>query len=417
MKKQIAAIGSILGATLIFLIGNGLLGTLLPVRARLENFSDLAIGLIGSAYFIGFVVGCYAGPRLLARVGHSRTFAVGSGLAAAATLLQVLGVQELLWILTRGVFGFAAANLYMVIESWLNDRATNETRGRIFSAYLTVNFGGLIVGQWLFSVGRPGGFTLFIIAAICYALCLIPMGLTRLPQPKRAEVPNLRPFKLYALSPVGVMGCIAVGLANGAIWTFAPVYAQDIGMRRSVAFFMIAFTLGGALVQVPLGRLSDRMDRRYILAAVSLLAAAAGIALYWFGSGQHPALTLGIAALLGIVALPIYGLSIAHTNDRLPREMFVEASATLLMVNALASVIGPVVAALVTARAGMSALFLYTAAIHIALVVFTLVRLGVNEKAPEALREPFVAQPQQASPTSIELDPRGPDEAAGKAAS
>lgn len=410
MRKQIFAIASILSSTLIFLMGNGLLGTLIPVRARLEGFSDLAIGLIGSAYFVGFVIGCYAGPRLLARAGHSRIFAVGAGTAAAATLLQSLAIEEFTWVVMRCLFGFAAALLYMVIESWLNDRATNDTRGRIFSAYLTVNFGGLIIGQWFYSLGKPASFTLFVISGVFYALCLIPMGLTRLPQPAPAEVPTLRPMRLFRISPVGVMGCIAVGFSNGAVWTFAPVYAQDVGLTRGLlAAFMIAFTLGGALVQVPLGRLSDRMDRRYILAAVSALAAGLGIALYLFGSGAHVWLTLGIAALFGMVALPVYGISIAHTNDRLPREMFVEASATLLMINALASVIGPIIAALVTARAGMPALFLYTATIHVALAVFTIVRIRIMDAPPNETRDPFMPVPQQASPTALELDPRGPE--------
>src|ERR1700722_2199901 len=151
MRKQILSVTAILLSVLIFLMGNGLLGTLLPVRAHIAGFSDLAIGLIGSGYFAGFVLGCFMGPRLLERVGHSRTFAVAAGLAAAATLAQSLMVDEPAWIGLRALFGFAAANLYMVIESWLNDRATNQTRGRILSAYLTVNFSGLIIGQWLFT--------------------------------------------------------------------------------------------------------------------------------------------------------------------------------------------------------------------------------------------------------------------------
>jgi len=408
MTRQLRSVAAILVSTLIFLVGNGLLGTIIPVRAHLAGFSDFAIGLIGSAYYVGFVAGCYAGPRLLARAGHSRTFAAAAGLAAAATLMQSLMVSEAAWIALRGFFGVAAAGLYMVIESWLNDRADNQTRGRVFAAYLLVNFGGLIIGQLLFVTGRPTSFSLFSLAAIFYSLCLIPVGLTRTPQPARADVPALNPLKIFRISPVGVAGCIAVGFANAAVWTFAPVYAEDHGMTRGLlAAFMATFTLGGALSQMPIGRFSDHMDRRWVIVATTFLAACAGVALYIFG-GESRTLTFVLVAIFGTVTLPLYGLSVAHANDRLPREMFVEASATLLMINAFASMFGPVIAAMVTARAGMSSLFLYTAAIHVSICAFTLVRLMAKSEAPDELREPYEPMPPQSSPTVLELDPRGP---------
>jgi MFS family permease len=407
MRKQILSVAAILLSVLIFLMGNGLLGTLLPVRAHIAGFSDIAIGLVGSAYFVGFVLGCFSGPRLLDRVGHSRTFAVAAGLAATATLLQSLMVNEAAWIGLRALFGLAAANLYMVIESWLNDRATNETRGRIFAAYLTVNFSGLIIGQFLFTTARPTSFSLFTLAAICYALCLIPMGLTRLPQPKTGAVPVLRPFRMFKLSPVGVAGCISVGLANGAVWTMAPVYAHDHHLNRALlAGFMMALTLGGALVQLPLGRLSDHIDRRIVIASVAILAACAGVALAAFG-GRSPALALGLVALFGMTTLPMYGLSVAHANDRIPREMFIEASATLLMINALASVAGPTLAALVMTVAGTASLFVYSAAINLCLAVFTVARIAFAGSPPNQAHERFEPMPEQSSPTALELDPRG----------
>jgi MFS family permease len=403
--SQFISVGAILLSTIIFLAGQGLTGTLLPVRAHLAHFSDFAIGLMGSAYFLGFIVGCFAGPRLLARVGHSRTFASAAGIATAVILIMSLSITEWSWIVMRGFFGFAAANVYMVIESWLNDRATNPTRGRIFAAYLLMNFTGLIVGQWSFIAGRPLSSTLFIVSAIFYALCLIPLGLTRTPQPHAVEVPQLRPGRMFAISPVGVAGCVAVGFANAACWTFLPVYAHDNHLTRGLlAGFMSAFTLGGALVQIPLGRLSDRMDRRLIIAGASVLASLLGVALWAFG-GRSNAITLALVAVFGMAALPIYGLSVAHANDKLPRERFVEASATLLLINAIASVAGPTVAATVTDRYGMATLFLYTAAVHLALAAFVIAR--VRTAAPPPHGEPYEPMPAQASPTALELDPRG----------
>jgi MFS family permease len=412
MTKQLQAVSAILLSVLVFLMGAGLLNTLIPVRANLEGFSNFTIGLIGSAYYVGFVAGCYAGPRLLARVGHSRTFAVAAGLATATTLALSLALSEFSWILLRGLFGIGAACLYMVAESWLNDRATNETRGRVFASYMVVNYLGIVLGQWLFVTARPSSFSLFSLAAMAFAVCLIPIGLTRTPQPTGIEVPSLNPLKIFRASPVGVAGCIAVGFANAAVWTFAPIYAEDIGMKRGLlAGFMIAFTLGGALVQVPVGRLSDRFDRRYVIAGVSFLAAIGGVCLYLFG-GHNRWLSIGLIGLFGMLSLPLYGLSVAHTNDRLPRGMFVEASATLLMLNALAAVVGPIIAAMVTARAGIASLFLYTAAMHVVLLTFTLIRIGAKATPADETRDRFEPMPEQASPMSMELDPRGPEQAA-----
>jgi MFS family permease len=407
MVPQLASLAAILFATLIYLVGNGLLGTLIPVRAHLEGFSTLAIGVIGSAYFAGFVIGCFTGPRWLARVGHIRTFAVSAGLTAAATLAMSLIVSVPAWIVMRMLFGFAAANMYMVLESWLNDRSRNETRGSIFASYLTVNFSGIIIGQLLLTTASPSSFVLFSVATVCYALCLIPIGLTDLKQPAPAPVPKLRPIRLYRISPVGVAGCIAVGLANNAIWTMGQVYALAQGLSTGgVALFMVAFTLGGTLVQVPVGRLSDRMDRRYVIIGVCALAAIGGILIALFG-GANPKLMLLSIAVFGVFMLPLYGLSIAHANDRIPREAFVEASATLLLINSLASVLGPTFAATVMDIFGAPSLFFFTASVHIMMLVFTVVRLQRKEAPP---RERFEPVPQEASPASLALDPRKAEE-------
>jgi MFS family permease len=414
MKNQIYSIGAILLSTAIFIAGNGLLGTLIPVRAHLDGFSDLAIGFIGSAYFVGFVAGCFAGPNLLSRVGHIRAFAIGAAIAAATTLLQSLFVTLFVWTLMRALFGFAAANLYMVIESWLNERATNEFRGRIFASYLIVNFSSLIFGQLLFATNAASSFSLFDLCAICYATCLIPVAFTLLPQPERGRTPQLRPFRLYRIAPVGVIGCITVGLANGALWTLAPIYAQSHGLTKGwLAIFMSAFTLGGALVQLPLGRFSDRVDRRTIIAGVCGVSAVLGTLIAVYGGHQRGS-TLALMALFGMSALPLYGLTVAHTNDRIAREDFIEASATLLMISSLASVIGPPVAAVITGIAGTASLFLYTAAIHASMALFALYRLRIKDAPASRHHAAFEVIPQQSTPAAGELDPRssGGDERA-----
>lgn len=266
-----------------------------------------------------------------------------------------------------------------------------------------------MLGQWLLLAAPPTGFQLFSLAAIVYIVGIVPVGLTRLPQPVPQAVPRFRIMRLANKAPVGVAGVIAVGLANGAFWTLAPVYAQSLGFTTfGIALFMSAFILGGALIQIPLGRYSDLIDRRWIAAIACGSACAGGIALALLGrTGAHaPWLLYPFALFFGAAMLPLYSVSIAHTNDRMERSEFVEASASLLLVNGLASVAGPILAALVTAHFGQPTLFFYTAAVHLSMTGFTLWRIRRAEGVPGEKREHFVSVPQQASPQSLELDPR-----------
>jgi MFS family permease len=213
------------------------------------------------------------------------------------------------------------------------------------------------------------------------------------------------------MAPVGIAGVVTVGLANGAFWTLAPIYAHALGFHTSgIASFMTAFIAGGALVQFPLARFSDRVDRRWIIVVTCAAASIFGVALALLGrlGIKVPYLLYPTAFLFGAAMLPLYSLSIAHANDRMARSEFVEASATLLLVNALASIIGPLLAAIITDHAGMAALFLYTATVHLAMTVYTVIRMTSSAPQPETAREHFVAVPQQGSLSSLELDPRGP---------
>lgn len=414
MGSQLFSIGAILLSTAFLLIGNGLMGTLTPLRAELDGFSGIAIGAMGSFYYAGFVIGCLAGPRLLSRVGHIRTFAVGAALTAATVLVQALFTEPVIWFLVRAAFGFCAACVFMALESWLNDRATNESRGRILAAYVIVNLSCLLLGQWFLLAAPPSGFQLFSLAAIVYIFCIVPVGLTRLPQPVPQAVPQFRIARLARRAPVGIAGVVTVGLANGAFWALAPVYAQSLGFSTfGIALFMSAFILGGALIQFPLGRYSDRLDRRWIAAIACGSACIGGIALAILGrtGASVPILLYPFALFFGAAMLPLYSVSIAHANDRMDRSEFVEASATLLLVNGMASVAGPILAAIFTASFGQPTLFFYTAGVHFAMTAFALWRIREAEGVPGEKREHFVPVPQQSSPQSLELDPRAPEHA------
>jgi MFS family permease len=405
-----SSIAAILLATALFLMGNGLIGTLTPLRAHAEGFSDIAVGALGAWYYLGFVIGCFAGPRLLARVGHIRAFTVAAALVAACVLIQPIGTDPRLWFAARGFAGLSMAILYMAVESWLNDRATNETRGRILSLYVAVNLGALLVGQWLLLLADPQSFELFSVGAMFYCLCVVPMGLTRLPAPVLRAAPRIDIIRILTVSPVGAAGCLTVGLANGAFWALGPIYAQSLGFStREIALFMSVFIAGGALIQLPLGRISDGMDRRWMIAATCTAASFCGLVLGvagWLLIGV-PYIFYGIVFALGASMLPLYSLSIAHTNDRLPRAEFVDASAGLLMINAAASIPGPLLASFVISTAGPYSLFLYTAIAHAAMAFYAFTRMRMTEPAPVETRETF-APVAQGSPAALELDPRGP---------
>jgi MFS family permease len=411
MASQISSIAAILLTTAFFLMGNGLNGTLTPLRAEIEGFSNIAVGALGAFYFAGFVAGCFAGPHLLSRVGHIRAFAVAAAVTAASVLIQPLLPAPVIWFLARGLAGFCIAMLYMTIESWLNDQATNQTRGRILSLYMTINWCALIAGQWLLLLAPPLSFELFSIVSIAYCLCLVPLGLTRMRPPVPQPVPHIDVERIFRVSPVGAAGCLTVGLANGAFWTLSPLYAQALGFSTSeLALFMSVFIAGGALVQWPLGRLSDGMDRRWIIALTCTAASACGLVLGIFGSVlvRAPDLFFVVVFVMGATMLPLYSLSVAHANDRLPRSDFVEVSAGLLMINASTSIPGPLLAAFVISTAGPNALFLFTALAHAAMAFYAYTRIQVREPAPAETRDAFAPSPQ-GSLAALPLDPRGPE--------
>ena len=262
LTRTLAPVLSLLLATAILLTGNGLQGTLIPIRADIEHFATTTVGLIGSVYFAGFMAGCILGPVLVKRAGHIRTFAALAALASIVPLVHALVIEPVVWGAMRALNGFCFAGLYMVIESWLNERATNETRGSLLSVYLMVNLSSLTLGQLLLNAAPPSQFTLFAACSILTSLALVPVSLTTSVQPAPVGSTRIDVRKLYSLSPVGLMGSFVVGVANAPFWTLGPVFAKDSGLDlKGVSFFMVAAIFGGAIAQIPIGRLSDRSDQ------------------------------------------------------------------------------------------------------------------------------------------------------------
>lgn len=406
MRRALISISALLLATLVMYLSAGQQGILIPVRAGLEGFSTLTVGFFGTAYAAGFVGGCYLVPWLLRRVGHIRTFSVMAALAASSILLKGVWLDPLVWTGLRVVAGVAIAGAAIVIESWLNARATNANRGAIFSAYMAVYLVAVTAGQLSLMLFDPAAVTMFVSSGVLFALALIPTALTLMPAPEAPEQVELRVRALYALSPVGAVGAFVIGLANGAFGTLGAVYAQENGFDRTgIAIFISLALVAGAVAQWPLGRLSDLMDRRIVICAVAFWGMGAGLALALFGEPGPRAFAL--IAGFGVAAYSLYGLVVAHANDHADPAQFVAVSGGLLLLFGIGSAVGPAVAAMVAELAGnSSALFVFTAASHALLAGFSLYRIQARAPVAEAEKESFVGLARPTSPEAAVLDPR-----------
>ncbi len=384
MRHNLRPIASLLLGVAFLLAGNGLQFTLLPLRGQAEGFSAVALGGIGSAYYAGFVGGCLLGPFLILRGGHIRAFTALVALAVVVGLAYPLANSVWPWVLFRMVNGFCIAGFYLVIESWLNDRASNDNRGLVMSSYVMVNFFAFTVGQLMVTVYPIKGPEDFMLAAMMASLAIVPVALTRSAQPAAITMVSFRPLQLYKAAPVGLVASLMVGVANGAFWGLGPISAAGSGMATgSVALFMSAATLAGALVQWPVGRLSDRLDRRLVLMVLLIGAAATGVAIWLFA--RNGLLLLALGLMFGGLALPGYSLAAAHAYDKTSLADMVPTAATILLANAVGAVIGPLLAALVMDALGPRALFLFTAVVEAALAAYVFYRIRVQSAltAPE----------------------------------
>lgn len=409
MTRAIAPIGALLLSTALLLMGNGLQGVLLPVRGSIERFSALELGILGGSYFLGFALGCVHGPRLVRRAGHIRVFAAMVAVASAIALAHPLILSPLLWWLLRGVTGYCFATLYMVIESWLNERSTSETRGLVFSVYTIINLTVITAGQMMIAFGDPAALPLFSIVSILISIAAVPVALSQAAAPAPLQQVRLRVFRIYRLSPVGFVGCVTIGLTNGSFWSLGPVFAQTLTSDATgVAIFMSGTVIFGALGQWPLGRTSDRVDRRKVIVTACIGAAAGAIGLTLFQAYGNLAI-YGFAAVLGFFLFPIYSLAVAHTNDFVGHEDYVETSSALLLLYALGAAVGPMIASAVMALIGPTGLFVFTAVCLALLALFSVWRMLRRTTAPEEKRPDF-ADSIRFAQTVAALDPVSEDE-------
>jgi len=407
LLHSLRSVASLLVGAGILTLGSSLLGIVLPMRMGMAELSDAVIGLVMSGYFVGFILGCIFGPRLTGRIGHVRAFAAFAAVISAAALLHALWFGALPWALLRIVSGFCMAGLFNVIESWLNLRSTVETRGQILSLYLvttSLTWGG---GQFLVNAWEVSSFELFCLAALLLTVSLVPLVLTRVANPEFGEPQRLSFAELYGLSPLGVIGAYGSGLGGGAFFAMAPLF----GLKENLTPFEISLLLGlpvfgGLILQWPIGRLSDRFDRRTVLLA--MLAVETVVCLLMFGDWMLldslvPLLIL--ATLFGAAHATVYPLSVAHAFDYVAPNRMVSASSGLLLAWAIGAMKGPILASWAMGLLGDAGLFLYLAVIAAALAGFTRYRMTRRAARPPEEQSTFVALPTTA-PAAGHLDPR-----------
>ena len=402
MGSIIRPITALLLSAAILLAGNGLEGVLLPLRGSLQGFGEIEIGLIGSAYNAGLMVGCLVCPRILGRVGHIRAFAVFTSIATISPLIEAIWVTPPVWWVFRALTGICIAGVMNAVESWLTTVATNANRGQVMSAYTIINFGSLTIGQQLINVGDLGGSALFSLVAILFTLAAVPLALTLTPHPAPPREPHLRIGQLYRVSPAAVAGSFGAGFANGAFWALGAVYARESGLPlHLIPIFLSLVVLGGALAQWPMGRISDRLDRRGVIAALCLGAATSELVLLSLGKEEVTS-KLVVAALFGFCALPVYWVSFAHANDLAEPEEAVDVSSSLLMLYAVAAVGGPLLAAVLMRIGGPAALFVHTAWVHVVIALFVIYRITRRAPLPPQLRVSYDSLPKGNTPAGLE---------------
>lgn len=373
MWSLIAPISSLLGGVALLLLGNGLLNTLLTLRGVAEGYSTSMLGLIMSGYFVGFLLGTWLAIPLVRRVGHIRAFAFCAALAAITALLHVLIVDPWVWLGLRVLYGLALVSLYMVIESWLNAQVPNDKRGQVFAVYMAVNLGALAAAQQLLNLASPSDFVLFVLAAMLISAALMPITLTRQLQPSVPDTLHTNLRQIVGIAPLAIAAAGLSGLALGAFWGMAPVYAALSGFDATgVGLLMSSTILGGALLQWPIGIYSDKHDRRLVLFWVVALAVVVAVLMSLLPAGR---LLLGLMFIWGGLAFAIYPIAVAQLIDQLHSDEILAGSSSLLMVNGIGSVCGPLLAGLLMQHLGAQALPLYFAATLGLLAAYTLYRL------------------------------------------
>lgn len=385
----LAPVAALLIGTGLLCIGYGLQTTLVPLRADAEGFDRFAIGLLGALYYAGFVAGCLIAPFIILRAGHIRAFAAMVSTVSAAALAFPLLIGEGTWLVFRFAFGFCIAGLMVVVESWLNEKSTNATRGVVMSAYVVVTYATITLGQLSVTLAPLEGFAIFSLCSIILSLAAVPVALTKATQPAPIPLVRFRPVRAYLRAPAGIAGTFVSGIMTGSLFSLGAIYAIDSGFSQDeAAIFVSAAIIGGALAQYPIGRVSDYVDRRLVLFIACLATTALAIFLVVATVlNEFVKLTLGL--VFGAVMLPTYSLAAAHTYDRSEEGDMVETSVAVLLVFGVGSTVGPIVSSALMGPLGPAGLFVAAAAVSSALALFLALRVLSRGRPSETDRSHF----------------------------
>ena len=396
---------------LLLMLGNGLHGTLLGVRGSIENIDASTMGYVMSAYFIGFLGGSKLAPMLLRRVGHVRVFAALASLVSAAFILFAAIVDPIAWLILRFIVGFCFSGIYVVAESWLNHSTSNETRGQALSLYLIVQMSGIVLGQLLLNLADPAGYELFVLITVLVSLSFAPILLSTSPAPIHDTATRMSIRELIKASPLACFGSLLLGGIFAVLFGMAPIYATERGLTiAQVSYFITAIYLGGLLFQYPIGFLSDRLDRRYLIVAVTAIGAVAAVAALFIGD-SYVALLI-IALVIGGTSNPLYSLLLAYANDYLETDQMPAASGGLLFINGFGAMSGPVVVGFVMEHYGIHWFFITIAVLMSMICLYGIYRMTqrVYDIAPED-SAPHVAVTSRITPVGAEIALEAADEA------
>ena len=405
--SAIRSVLSLLAGVALLMLGNGALGTLVSMRLSADGFGSLAVGVVSAAFFAGLTAGSLFAHAVIGRVGHIRAFSAFASIVSAASLAHAIAVDPVFWAVLRLIEGFCMAGLYMCIESWLNDKATNETRGQLLSVYMVTLYLAVAAGQQMLNLDDPTRVLVFMLISITLSLALVPVALTRTSPPTLPDVASFGFARLYAASPLGVAGVFVSGMVLGAVYGLAPVFGTQSGFGVSgTALFMSVLILGGVLLQWPLGRLSDRYDRRSVIIGLSFALALVSLGMIAAAGLGSPRALLPVALLFGGLCFTLYPLCLAHTNDHLDRSELVAASGGLILANSVGATFGPMLGSAAMTALGPSGLFTFIAVIGAAGGAFGVWRTRIRPPVPPEARGRFHAVPQT-TPAVTPLDPRG----------
>lgn len=408
MLQAVRLVAQVLLGVGLIEIALGALSPLVVLHLEHQGVGTELISIVGSAYFAGFVVGTLTCFPIIDRAGHARAFSVFAVLASNATLLHVVIQHPIAWAVLRAIVGYALAGLFTIVESWLNDKATKETRGRIFALYTMVAWGLSGIGPLGLNIPDPGGTIMFSLITVVMASAIIPLALTKVGNPEIGHRTHFGIVRLYTISPLGVLACFSSGFINTGLFVLLPLYAKRLGYGDArISILLSVAVIGPLFIQYPVGWLADRFGRRPLMLVTTLLAILLSAAIVATPPSRFLWLIALTTMLAGMIS-PLYALGVGQTSDYVAKKDFVSASAGLLMAWGIGAVVGPIVAAPTMRFFGANGLFYFVSGCHALLAAFIAYRM-VKRRALSAKEQiNYVAVPiTQGTYGAPELDPRG----------